>query len=280
MSPDEATRMPCPWSHCLGIVRTLRHAPSSDHLDELVTTVEQHEIVGPDSWYQRWCPGSHLLVPLSDRGREVLADADARFLAALAERMSRQLPPADLAAENAAIEERHRRGELGHLDGDPQTYFPPRPSDVEEVEGRPVPEGVELHAYDKRRRGRNQGRDIPMTSANETTISLANLAKQGITNGQEDCSRATNVVDLVKTALIGIDQHLENAAQLIEAAASSGSARPVAADAAAAALATARVRLDEAAARTNSVTAKIAEVFAAAHQSIEKLDEFIEQISR
>lgn len=277
--PGTVARTTCPWPYCRGFVNVLRHPPSSDRLDLLVDTVEPHAIVGENSWYQRVCPGSYLLIPFSDKGREVLDEHGQRFRVALAERLNTRDPQAasDLADENAEIVRRKRAGTLGHLNRPGEDYFPHRPTDVEEAEEEyrgAVPQGVE----GIKMTGKITGRGSAVTSANDQTINLVNLTKQTLSNGQEDCSRATNILDLLDTALKSVQDHLTAAGQLIAAAAMSSGSTPRLADEAAQMIATAHLHLDDATARAAGVDTKVNDSFAAMHHAIEKLDEFMQQL--
>lgn len=282
----EVNSIPCPFSRCRQQVALLRHAPSSDRLDEMVTTVEQHVIAGPNYWYQTWCPASHLLIPLSARGRQVLAENEQRWVVANAQRINlmHALGETDYETANRRIEEMKRRGELGHIDGPGEWYYPPRPSDVEEAQeqygaGAPAPEGVELHAYNRRRRGQNTG-GSSVSSSNETTISLMNMAKSAISGAQEDCAAATHIVELLDAKLASVNELLNNAAQLVAAGAMGGPGTPALADEAAINVAVSATHVDEASARAAGVLTKVNDAFQAAHHAVEKIDEFIAQISR
>lgn len=274
--PGTVMRTTCPWPYCHGLVNVLRHAPSSDRLDLQVDTVEQHAIIGPNSWYQVLCPGSHLLIPLSDKGREVLTDHNERFREAAAARLNREHPEAasDLAEQNAKIEARKRAGTLGHLDGPGETYFPPRPSDVEEAEqqtGGVVPAGVKGIKI--------TGRGGSVTSAHEGTINLLNLTKQTIGNGQEDSSSASHIVELVDAKLKSVTEHYEAAAALLASAAMGSASSPHLIDEAATMISAAQIHLDEASARLAGTMTKVHDGYQAALHAIEKIEEFIAQIS-
>lgn len=268
-------RQTCPWPYCRGFVNILRHPPSSDRLNELVDTVEPHAIVGENYWYQPVCPGSYLLIPFSKKGREVLLEHGERFRVALAERLNTNNPQAasDLADQNAEIEARKRAGTLGHLDQPAEHYFPHRPSDVEEAQNEyrgvlpPHAQGIRMIT------GRGS-----MTSANDTTINLITLAKQNVSSAQEDCSRATNILDLLDTALKSVDEHLQAAGQLVAAAAMSSGSTPRLADEGAQNIAQASVHLDDATARAAGTDTRISDAFASMHHAIEKLDEFMQQL--
>jgi hypothetical protein len=238
----------------------------------MVTTVEQHAIAGPNYWFRTWCPASHLLIPLSAKGIEVLRENDRRLAEAVRERAGRQVAPVDLDEANRAIERRRQAGTLGHLDGDPRLYYPPRPSDVEEVEGLPVPEGVSLHPH--------TGRGAQnVTSANDETINLINLAKQALSNAQEECSKGTNIVDLLDATLGVVNEHLTAGVQLVAAAAMGSTVTPRLADEASANIAQAGVNVDDASARAAGALTKVNDAFASAAHAIEKLDEFLAQLS-
>lgn len=277
-SAGVVARMTCPWPYCRGFVNVLRHPPSSDRLNELVDTVEPHAIVGENSWYQRVCPGSYLLIPYSRKGREVLSEHSDRFRVALAERLNTLDPQAasDAVAESAEIEARKRAGTLGHLDQPGERYFPRRPTDVEEAQeqyGGVIPDGVEGIKMTGKITGRGS-----MTSANDQTISLVNLTKQTVSNAQEDSSRATNIGELLDTALKSVDEHLAAAGQLIAAAAMSAGSTPKLADEAAQNIAQAAVHVDDATARLAGCYTRIADSFASMHHAIEKLDEYLQQL--
>jgi len=272
----EVNSIPCPFSRCRQQVALLRHAPASDRLDESVVTVEQHVIAGPNYWYQTWCPASHLLIPLSDRGREVLAEHEERWITANAQRINEFVSRGvtNYKQENERIQQLKRIGELGHLNRPGEDYYPPRPSDTEEAEadraGKPFPAHVEGHQI----KGRSH-----VTSANENTISLIALAKTALGSAQEDCSAATNIVELLDSKLMAIEQLLMNAGQLVAAAAMNSASNPQRVDEAAGLIALADTANDDASAKAAGVLTEISQAFASATQAIDKLDEFIAQIS-
>lgn len=279
--PGVVEKRTCPFSPCRSLVDVYRHAPSSDRLDEVVETIEQHAIEGPNSWYRVVCPASHLLIPFSEKGLQVLAEHERRFREAKAEREAKgsgRDPKAAvrLAAENRRIERRKKRGELGHLDRPAEEYFPTRPSDTEEAQEQygpataGIPAGVQMIP---------QGGRQSMTSANDTTINMVQLAKQTISAGQEDCSAATHLVGLVDSHVKSVQEHFETAGQVIAAAAMGSTVTPRAADEAATNIAQARHLADEAEAALAGFQDKLNDSFQAAHHAVEKLDEFLAQLS-
>lgn len=274
--PGVVEKRSCPWPYCHRIVDVYRHAPASDRLGETVDTIEQHAIEGPNSWYRVICPASHLMIPFSDKGREVLDEHSARFREALAERLNRNPPMTDerLDAENREIEQRNRDRTLrGPLPAPVETYFPPRPSDVEEVEGLPVRATDELHKFTGRG-GQN------VATANEGTISLIELAKQNISNAQEDMSAGTHIVELLDAKLKSVSDHLDVAGQLIAAAAQGSATPPRLADEGAQMIAVSSNHItDDAESGAAQALTAIHNAFQAAHHAVEKLDEFVAQIS-
>jgi hypothetical protein len=284
---DVVERRSCPWPYCDKLVEVYSHAPSSDRLDERVNTTMQHEIVGANSWFQRICPGSNLLIPLSERGKLHLFETNERFRAALVDRLNSteagQEAARNLATLNEVIKERRRLGTLGHLDRPGEEYFPPRPSDVEdaqaEYEPGTAPEGVELIAHIRRRRGQVKG-ESNMTSANENTLNLIALAKLAVSSAQEECSRASNAVNLVDSIISSVDEHLVAAGQLMGAAAGGSSVTPQLAAEALLNLTNARKKCEETTANLAGAITHIDSTFAASQHVIEKLGEFVEQLSR
>lgn len=274
--PNVVERRSCPFRPCRAVVDVVQHAPASDRPDEVVNTIVQHRIEGPESWYQVLCPASHLLIPFSEKGLEVLRDDLARWKAEKARRAEERErhPAADLSAENEDIERRKRAGTLGHLDRPADEYFPPRPGDTEEAQ-------AELGT------GPNTNPDIEtipvggrdMTSSNETTISMLQLAKQNLSAVLEDAVVATSTIGTADARITDIDERLTAALQLLAGAVAASASAPALANEASSAMAQAGVRAAGAGAQLVEAVEMIGEALASAGNANDLIDRLIAQLS-
>jgi hypothetical protein len=193
----------CPFRPCRAFLFVEHRAPSSDRLNERVDVYPLHDVVGEHSWYGR-CPGSSLLMPLSERGREVLADNMGYFERRLAERKleaARLNITTEATREaNEAIEAEKRAGTLGHLDRPGEDYYPPRPSDTEEAQDSGAAAALETPDV----QGIPMGRNSVSDAMRDQTIALANLAATG-----------AEQLGLIAMGIVNLAQALEQ--QIIEA---------------------------------------------------------------
>jgi hypothetical protein len=247
----------CPFAYCRASMPVHLRPPASDRLDELVKVYPLHQVRGKYAWYGT-CPGSQLMLPLSERGTQVLEEAGAilrrRHVERINERvrMMRDEGLSSLEEQNREIKKAKRDGTLGHLDRPGEDYFPPRPSDEDDARrtydpGR-VPADVEGHHLSP-----DQG--APNVSDN-LRAQLRALIHLTITSAEQLNASVTasyDGINLLDAQLAAAYEKADAAVQMANAAIGSDNHPPEAAVNMRNAAIVARAKVEEAQARLNAV---------------------------